>query len=93
MNPPQKKKHSNEEPLTYVLTNNKNNSELFTEITKNLEQLINNGKIKNILDKTKIIKSKRQPKNVKHTLTLTTFGEHTTHGNSECKNKRYEYVI
>ena len=42
--------------------------ELFTEVSRNLDQLKDNDRIKNILD-TKTIKSKRQQKNLKHTLT------------------------
>ena len=61
--------------------------ELFTEISKNLEQLKNDVRIKNILDVTKIIKNKRQPKNLKHTLTSSKFEEHTTDGVSKCKHK------
>ena len=49
--------HNNEKPLAYVVTYNKNNPELFTEILKNLEKLKNNDKIKEILDTTKIIRS------------------------------------
>ena len=45
---------------------------------KNLE-LENKDKIKEILDTTKIIKSQRQPKNLKRILTVSTFGENTTH--------------
>ena len=41
----------------------------------------------NILNTTKIIKNK-QPKNIKHTLTASKFGEHTTHGVSKYKYKR-----
>ena len=40
------------------------------EMWKNLDQLKNDDRIKNILDKTKIIKSKWQPKNLKRTLNL-----------------------
>ena len=35
----------------------KNNPELFTEITKNLEEIKNNDRIKNMVDITKIIKT------------------------------------
>ena len=52
------KKHNNEKPIVYVATYNKNNSELFTEIMKNLK-LKNNDKIKQKLGTTKIIKSQR----------------------------------
>ena len=59
--------HNNEQPLAYVATykKNQNNLELFTEIIRNLEELKNNDKIKEILDTTKTIKSQRQPKNLK----------------------------
>ena len=49
-------KHNNENPLSYVATYNKNNPELFTEIMKNMEEIESKHKIKEILDKTKIIK-------------------------------------
>ena len=45
---------------------------------KNLEELKNNDKIKEILDTTKIIKSQRQLKNLKRRLASSTFGENTT---------------
>ena len=50
-------------------TYNKNNPGLFKEISNNPDQLKNDDKIKNISETTKIIKSKRQTKNLKHTLT------------------------
>ena len=46
-------KHNNEKPLAYVATYYKNNPELFTEIMKNLEEIENKDKIKEILDTTK----------------------------------------
>ena len=42
---------------------------------KNLEEIKNKDKIKEILDTTKIIKSQRQPKNLKRILTSSTFGK------------------
>ena len=54
---------------------------------KNLEELKNNDKIKEILDTTKIIKSQRQPPNIKRILTLSTLGENTTQGVTKCNNK------
>ena len=42
-----------------VSTYKKSIPELFTEISKNLEQLKNNDRIKNILDTTKIFKSQK----------------------------------
>ena len=78
------KKQHRETPA-YTATYNKN-PELFTEM-KNLEELKNNVKIKEILDTTKIIKSQRQPKNLKIILTSFTFGENTTQGVTKCNNK------
>ena len=40
----------------YVATYNKNNPELYTDIMKNLEEIENKDKIKEILDTAKIIK-------------------------------------
>ena len=57
------RKH-NEKPLTYITTYNKNNPELFTEITKNLKELKNMTKSRKIQDITKIIKSQGQAKNL-----------------------------
>ena len=37
---------------------------------------------------TKIIKSKRQPKNIKHTLNSFKYGEDKTHGVSKARNKK-----
>ena len=55
---------------------------------KNLEEIENKDKIKKILDTTKIIKSQRQPQNMKRILTSSTFGKNTTQGVTKCKNKR-----
>ena len=73
------KQHNNEKPLAYVTTYNKNNPELFTEILKNLEEIENKDKIKEIKDTTKIIKSQRQPQNIKRILTSSIFGKKTQH--------------
>ena len=73
-----------------VATYNKNNPELFTEIMKNLEEIENKDKIKEIQDTTKIIKNQRQPKNLKRILTSSTFGKNTTQGVTKGKNKRYK---
>ena len=43
----------------------RNKPKLFTETSKNLNQLKNNDRIENILDSAKIIKSKQQPKKFK----------------------------
>ena len=55
---------------------------------KNLEEIENKDKIKEILDTIKIIKSQRQPKNMKKILTSSTFGNDTIQGATKCKNKR-----
>ena len=55
---------------------------------KNLEEIENKDKTKEILDTTKIIKSQRQPQNLKRILTSSIFGENTTQGVTKCKNKR-----
>ena len=55
---------------------------------KNLEEIENKDKIKEILDTTKIIKSQRQPKNLKRILTSSTFGKKHNIGVTKCKNKR-----
>ena len=73
----EKKNTSTRNPKQKVSTYNKNNPELFTEIMKNLEE-IKKDKIKDILDKTKIIKIQRQPKNLKRILIFFTCGENTT---------------
>ena len=58
----QPQKYNNEKSLAYITTHDKNNPELYTEILKNLEEIENKDKIKEILDTTKIIKSQRQTK-------------------------------
>ena len=83
-----------EEPLVYVSTYNMNNRELFTKIIKNLEQLKNNDKIKNVRDTTTTIKSKIQQKHLKHTLISSTFGEYTKEEVSKYENERCgTYII
>ena len=77
------KKYNNEKPLAYVVTCNENNPEIYTEIMKNLED-----KNKEILDTTKLIKSQRQPKNLKRILASSTFEKNTTQVVTKYKNKR-----
>ena len=55
---------------------------------KNLEEIENKDKIKEILDTRKITKSHSQPKNLERILTSATFGENTTLGVTKSKNKR-----
>ena len=54
----------------------------------NLEEPEKKDKIKEIIDTTKIIKSQRQPKNLKRILTSSTLGQNTTQGVVKCNNKR-----
>ena len=55
---------------------------------KNLEELKNKDKIKEILDTTEIFKSKRLIKNLKRILIFSTFRENTTQRFCKCNNKR-----
>ena len=48
-------KYINAQPLEYLSIYNKNNPQLFIEISNNLDQLKNNDRIKNISVPTKII--------------------------------------
>ena len=57
---------------------------------KSLKELENKDKIKETLDTTKIIKSQRQPQNLKIILTSSTFGGNTTQDVTKCKNKRWK---
>ena len=57
---------------------------------KNLEELKNKDKIKEIVDTTKIIKSQRQPQNLQRILTSSTLEKNLTqrdtiHNNKRCK--------
>ena len=58
---------------------------------KNLEEIENKDKIKEILGITKIIKSQRQPKNLKRILTSSTFGktEHKELPNAKINDAKY----
>ena len=50
--------------------------------------LKNKNNIKEILNTTKIIKSQRQPQNLKGILAPSTFAENTIQGVTKCKNKQ-----
>ena len=68
-----KNKMQEKEPLAFVTTFNHRNPELFTPAYRNLEQLKQSEKMKNVLQNTQVIKSKRQPKNLKQILTNAKF--------------------
>ena len=58
---------------------------------KNLEEIRNKDKIKELLDTIKIIKSRRQPKNLKRIFISSTFGDNTTKCKIMMQNMLYNY--
>ena len=64
-----KSKRYDENIIAFVSTYNRNNAELFPVIHNNLPMLRQDRKLSLMLDRHTIIKSKRQPKNLKHILT------------------------
>ena len=60
-----KNRNSNTKTLQLVLTHNPNNPQIINRIKQNLQFLKNSEKIKPILENTKLIVSRRQPKNLK----------------------------
>ena len=68
-----KPKQPAQECITFVTTHNPNNPELFPKIINNLDILQQDDKFSKILRNTKIIKSKRQPPNLKKLLTNAKF--------------------
>ena len=65
------------EVIPYVSTYNPRNSEAFNIIHENIPSLMQNPKMKDILDSSNIIKSKRQPKSLKKILTKAEFNTNT----------------
>ena len=69
-------KNKNEQGLiTYVSTHNPRQKEIFGNIENDLHVLKRDNRMKEVLEPYKIIKSKRQPKNLKKLLTKTKFTE------------------
>ena len=66
---PKQKINDEHEIIAFVSTHNKNNAELFPIIHNSLPMLRQDKKLDEMFGKHKIIKSKRQPKNLKHILT------------------------
>ena len=61
-------KNKNEQDLiTYVSTHNPRQKEIFGDIANDLHVLKRDNRMKEVLEPYKIIKSKRQPKNLKNT--------------------------
>ena len=85
------KEKKSDDVLPFVTTFNRCNPEIFHEAYKNLNQLRMSERLENLLKETKLIKSKRQPKNLKKLLTSAKFESENnlvTEGVSKCKNKR-----
>ena len=59
--------------VPYISTNNPKNKEVFGILKNNLEILKQDSKMNSVLKNTKIIKCKRQPKNLKQLLTSSEF--------------------
>ena len=66
---------SNEEVLPYVSTFNPNNTEMFGIFKNNMHILTNDQTMSEALSTSKIIKSKRQPPNLKRLITKAEFTE------------------
>lgn len=64
---------TDEKVIPYVSTHNPRNTEFFTVIQENLPILQNDEIMKGIIDRSHIIKSKRQPANLKKLLTRARF--------------------
>ena len=61
--------------LTFVKTHNPGNPNFYRTILNSLPMLDKSPKMKEIMSKTTIIQSSRQPKNLKRLLTSSTFGD------------------
>ena len=83
-------KKNKETPIAFVCTYNKCNPNIFPIIKQNLDLLKGNNKINEILKTTKIIKSNRQPKNLKQILTSAYFGKQKAEGVKKCGKTRCE---
>ena len=86
-NPQRKNKDT---PIAFVSTYNRCNPDVFPIIKHNLDLLKDDTKIKEMLGSTKIIKSHRQPKNLKQILTSAYFGEQHNEGVKKCGKIRCE---
>ena len=68
-----KKQQEHKNTLPLVITHNPNNPNIFGIVKENLKFLENSQKLKSILDETKLVISRRQPKNLKQYLTHAKF--------------------
>ena len=84
-----KNRNSNTKTLPLVLTHNPNNPQIINRIKQNLQFVKNSEKIKPILENTKLIVSRRQPKNLKKQLTQARFvSERTYNTVTQCGEPR-----
>lgn len=76
--------------LPLIITHNPRNPQITNKIRKDLEFLNNSQKMKAIMDKTTLIVSKRQPKNLKKYLTRAEFSSNMSRGKgvSKCLTPR-----
>ena len=81
----QAKVKDSKQPLAFVSTFNRRNPELFTEAYNHLNNLRMDDKLNDILNNTKVIKSKRQPNNLKQILTHAKFSQTNNDENYEVK--------
>lgn len=80
------KKKNKDNPIAFVCTYNKCNPNIFPIIKQNLDLLKDNE----ILKTTRIIKSNRQPRNLKQILTSAYFGNQCIEGVKKCGKTRCE---
>ena len=73
----QSKQQTSQNIIPFTTTFNPRNPDIFTIIKPNMAILQNDDKMKNVLQKNPIIKSHRQPKNLKKLITRAKFEEKT----------------
>ena len=78
------KEKSEEKIIPYVSTHNPQDPEMFKVILDNVPILKEDDKMRNILTKYKLIKSKRQPYNLKRLLTKAKFTSNNTPKVTKC---------
>ena len=75
---------TSESVITYVSTHNPKNPEIFNVINFNLPILQEDPKMNKVLSNFKLIKSKRQPNNLKRLLTKAKFNHNSNHEVKRC---------
>ena len=79
------KDRTEDQVMPYVSTHNPKNPEIYNVIQFNLPILHEDPKMSNILSNFKMIKSKRQPKNLKRMLTKAKFNSNNYHEVKRCQ--------